>query len=80
MGIEQFNAPVGMLKRQPSQLEGDLPFEPVTLTFRCENDTPRRFTLLVPAACTGAYHPRLNRGSVLCMAFFTGSISCTSPR
>eukprot|EP00752_Nemacystus_decipiens_P004290 g3919.t1 len=33
LGVEAFNAPVGMLKRQPSQLEGDLPFEPVTMTF-----------------------------------------------
>lgn len=34
VGAEKFNAPVGMLKTQPSQLEDDLPFEPVTLTFR----------------------------------------------
>ncbi|CAM9749661.1 unnamed protein product, partial [Ectocarpus fasciculatus] len=33
LSVEQFNAPVGMLKRQASQLEGDLPFEPVTMTF-----------------------------------------------
>eukprot|EP00903_Cladosiphon_okamuranus_P018818 g17309.t1 len=33
MGVEKFNAPVGRLKRQASQLEGDLPFEPVTMTF-----------------------------------------------
>ncbi|CBN79954.1 pleiotropic drug resistance transporter [Ectocarpus siliculosus] len=33
MSVEQFNAPVGKLKRQASQLEADLPFEPVTMTF-----------------------------------------------
>ncbi|CAM9674100.1 unnamed protein product, partial [Scytosiphon promiscuus] len=32
-GNEQFNASVAELKRQTSQLEGDLPFEPVTMTF-----------------------------------------------
>ncbi|CAM9975163.1 unnamed protein product [Scytosiphon promiscuus] len=31
--IEQFNAPIKMLKRQASGLQEDLPFEPVTLTF-----------------------------------------------
>ncbi|CAM9737972.1 unnamed protein product [Ascophyllum nodosum] len=29
-----FNIPVAELKRQPSELEADLPFEPVTLTFK----------------------------------------------
>ncbi|CAB1108061.1 ABC [Ectocarpus sp. CCAP 1310/34] len=33
MSVEQFNAPVAKLKRQASQLEADLPFEPVTMTF-----------------------------------------------
>ncbi|CAM9519315.1 unnamed protein product, partial [Laminaria digitata] len=32
-GAGQFNAPVQMLKRQPSQLQNDLAFDPVTLTF-----------------------------------------------
>lgn len=36
VGAELFNASVAELKRQPSKLDGDLPFEPVTLTFRCD--------------------------------------------
>lgn len=31
-----FNAPVAQMKRQNSQLRADLPFDPVTLTFRCD--------------------------------------------
>lgn len=31
---EMYNAPVAELKRQPSMLKKDLPFEPVTITFR----------------------------------------------
>lgn len=36
VGADMFNVPVAEVKRQPSKLDGDLPFEPVTLTFRCD--------------------------------------------
>ena len=36
VSIAHYNAPVKQLKEQASGLAGDLPFEPMTMTFRCD--------------------------------------------
>ena len=73
MGVENFNAPVGMLKRQPSQLEGDLPFEPVTMTFRCSTNSTRDHVESYPVVVVKA----LKRHNKICMLLYRRGVLST---